>query len=56
VLKLIQKVEKSGGIQYAEGKMMEYRDKALTILDTLDESQAKESLKELVLFTTERKN
>jgi octaprenyl-diphosphate synthase len=56
VLKLIQKVEKSGGIEYAEAKMMEYRDKALSILDTLEESQAKESLKELVLFTTERKN
>lgn len=56
VLKLIQMVEKSGGIQYAESKMTEYKNKALDVLDNLENSSAKESLKELVLFTIERGN
>lgn len=56
VLKLIKMVEMSGGIQYAETKMTEYKNKALAVLDTLEDSQAKESLKELVMFTIERGN
>jgi octaprenyl-diphosphate synthase len=44
-----------GGIEYAELKMNQYRDKALAILDSYPESDVKESLKEFVQYTTSRK-
>jgi octaprenyl-diphosphate synthase len=44
-----------GGIEYAELKMNQYRDKALAILDSYPASDVKESLKEFVLYTTARK-
>lgn len=56
VAEVIDFVNKSGGIQYAETKMHEYKNKALSILEAFPDSQSKSSLKELVLFTTERKN
>lgn len=56
VVKLMQKVRESGGIEYAEKRMFEYRDKALSILEGLPQSPALNSLKNLVLFTTERAN
>lgn len=56
VIKLMQKVHESGGIEYAEKKMLEYRDRALEILSEFPDSDAVRSLKDLVLFTTERKN
>ena len=56
VNEVIEFVLKSGGIQYAEDKMNEYKNKALDILKTFDNSQSKSSLEELVKFTTERKH
>jgi octaprenyl-diphosphate synthase len=56
VIKLMQKVHESGGIDYAEKKMLEYRDRALEILSEFSDSDSVRSLKDLVLFTTERKN
>lgn len=56
VLELMRKVHDSGGIQYAEAKMIHYRDKALSMLDDLPSSTSLTSLRNLVLFTTERKN
>ena len=44
-----------GGIEYAELKMNQYRDKALAILDSYPESEVKESLREFVHYTTSRK-
>ena len=44
-----------GGMDYAELKMNQYRDKALAILDTYPESEVKESLREFVHYTTSRK-
>ena len=55
VTELIEKVNNSGGIDYAKNKMEEYIKKALTILNDMQESDAKNSLKELVLFTINRK-
>jgi octaprenyl-diphosphate synthase len=49
-------VKENGGIDYAHKKMTEYRNKALDILDSYPSCEARESLKELVLFTTDRKN
>jgi octaprenyl-diphosphate synthase len=44
-----------GGLDYAELKMNQYRDKALAILDSYPDSEVKESLKEFVHYTTSRK-
>ena len=44
-----------GGIDYAELKMNQYRDKALAILDSYPDSEIKESLREFVQYTTLRK-
>ena len=44
----------SGGLEYATKRMLEYRDQALEILSQFDDNEAKESLKNLVLYTTER--
>ncbi len=52
---VINKVNKSGGIEYARKKMMEYRQKAFDILNTLPENPSRDSLEKLVIFTTERK-
>lgn len=54
VREVIEKVNNSGGIAYARQKMMEYREKAINILYTLPECPARESLEQLVIFTTER--
>ena len=56
VKEVIDFVKKSGGIQYAQEAMNRYYSKALEILDTLNDSEYKKSLKELVQFTIERKN
>jgi octaprenyl-diphosphate synthase len=53
---VIDFVVKSGGIQYAESRMRDYRDKALKILSELPESPSRTSLAALVNYTTERKN
>jgi octaprenyl-diphosphate synthase len=44
-----------GGMEYAELKMNQYRDKSLAILDSYPDSDVKESLKEFVMYTTSRK-
>jgi octaprenyl-diphosphate synthase len=56
VAKVIEFVISSGGIQYAEKKMNEYKDSALAILESFPDSPSKRSLKELVIYTTQRKN
>lgn len=53
---LIGKITAAGGIAYAREKMLEYRQMALDILDTFPESTYRSSLRELVIFTTERTN
>jgi octaprenyl-diphosphate synthase len=54
VQELIGSVVSSGGIDYAKQKMVEYRDRALSILETFPENIYRESLRKLVLFTTDR--
>ncbi len=56
VTELINKVNKSGGIEYAAGKMREYQQKAIALLNTMPESDSRISLEQLVMFTTERKH
>jgi octaprenyl-diphosphate synthase len=51
---VISFVTTSGGLEYAEMKMNQFRDKALAILDSYPESAVKESLRKFVYFTTAR--
>jgi octaprenyl-diphosphate synthase len=44
-----------GGLDYAELKMNQFRDKALAILDSYPDSEVRESLREFVNYTTSRK-
>ncbi|MCX6300881.1 MAG: polyprenyl synthetase family protein [Bacteroidia bacterium] len=51
---VIEFVRTSGGLEYAELKMNQFRDKALAILDSYPESDVKNSLKMFVHYTTSR--
>ena len=51
---VVQKVKASGGIAYAEQKMFQYRDEALSILHEFPKSPVREGLEELVRYTTDR--
>jgi len=51
---VISFVTSSGGLEYADLKMNQFRDKALAILDSYPESDVKESLRKFVFFTTAR--
>jgi octaprenyl-diphosphate synthase len=51
---VIRFVSDSGGLDYAELKMNQYRDTALAILDSYPDSDIKESLKAFVSYTTSR--
>jgi octaprenyl-diphosphate synthase len=52
---VIDNVVSNGGIEYATEKMIEYRDKALTILYSFPKSSCRDALEELVRYTTDRK-
>jgi len=52
---VIDEVVKAGGIKYAQEKMTEYRDEALSILLKYDPSPVRNALEELVRYTTDRK-
>jgi octaprenyl-diphosphate synthase len=54
VARVIQKVEEAGGIAHATRRMNEYRDKALTVLHTFPETDARRSLEGLLQLTVER--
>lgn len=56
VAEVIDFVIKSGGIQYAESKMNEYKNTALQLLSQFPENPSRASLEGLVKYTTERKN
>ncbi len=55
VAEILDFVRQNGGIEYTYDKMIEYKDKALSVLDKFDDSEAKEAMKHLVQFTIERK-
>lgn len=55
ISEVISFVIEYGGLDYAELKMNQYRDKALAILDSYPDSEVKESLREFVQYTTSRK-
>jgi octaprenyl-diphosphate synthase len=51
---VIDFVSEYGGMQYAELRMNQFRDKALAILDIYPDSEVKNSLKEFAFYTTTR--
>ena len=52
---VLDAVTDAGGIKYANQKMNEYRDEALSILFQFPESNIRKGLEELVRYTTDRK-
>jgi octaprenyl-diphosphate synthase len=51
---IIRFVNDTGGLQYAEKQMKIYQEEAFKILNTFPPSDSRESLEQLVRFTTER--
>ena len=51
---VIDQVQKLGGIDYATQKMFAFRDEALAILHTFEDSEVRQALEELVRYTTDR--
>lgn len=51
---IIRFVKETGGLQYAETQMKKYQEEAFEILNTFPMSDSRESLEQLVRFTTER--
>lgn len=56
VREVIEEVRRSGGIEYTQGKMKEYYNEAMDILNTYPESEARASLQTLISYTIEREH
>lgn len=56
VNEVIDIVNRSGGIEYAQQKMLDYRNKATDILLEFPETPARKAMEELVAYITERKH
>jgi len=52
---LMDKVNNSGGMEYAENKMNQFKDEAISLLREFPENQARNALEELVVYSIERK-
>ena len=55
IQQVIDTVKEAGGINYASRKMEEYKNNAIAMLHTLNESPERMALEELVRYTTERR-
>lgn len=55
VKEVIAFVKKNGGLEYAEKKMMQFKEKALRILDDYPESEYRSSLELMVNYVVDRK-
>jgi len=55
VAELITKVNSSGGIEYSINKMNEYKNRALNILYSLPDNEARKAMETLVNYTIDRK-
>ncbi len=53
---LITKVTRSGGMDYAREKMMEYKEKAIQLLHEFPDNEGRRALEEIIEFTITRKN
>lgn len=52
---VLDTVVATGGIAYAQKKMMEFRDEALSVLNEFEDSEVRKALEQMVRFTTDRK-
>ena len=55
IKRVVETVRESGGIDYATLKMEEFKEKAINILHTLNQSAERDALEDLVRYTTERR-
>lgn len=55
VAEVIQFVRESGGLEYARGAMYQYRQEAFDLLDACPDGPARQSLRDLLVFVTDRK-
>ncbi len=55
VREVIDFVKQSGGLEYGQQAMLDYRQQAFRILHTFPHSEARQSLEDLVTFVTDRK-
>jgi octaprenyl-diphosphate synthase len=55
VAEVIRFVRESGGIEYTRQVMYRFRQEAFNILDTLPDNSAREAMRELLTYVTERK-
>jgi len=53
--KVLDFVDQYNGLEYAEGQMRHYKDKAIAILKSFPQNPARDSLEQLVNFTVDRK-
>jgi octaprenyl-diphosphate synthase len=56
VREVIEFVKMSGGLEYAQKRMIDYQKEAIDILESFPDNECKESLKVLVEYFTDRKN
>jgi octaprenyl-diphosphate synthase len=54
VAELIRFISKKGGLEYTQNKMYEYKRRAFDVIHTIDDSDAKNGLIDLVNYITER--
>ena len=54
VKQVIDFVIASGGLDYAQKAMLDYKEKALNILKEFEQNEANKALANLVIYTTER--
>lgn len=52
---LIRQVHEFGGVNYAQDLMLQHRQEAFELLETFPDNQHRQSLHDLVVFTTERR-
>ncbi|MBT8230493.1 MAG: polyprenyl synthetase family protein [Bacteroidia bacterium] len=55
IKKVISFVKEKGGLEYAEDAMARYKDKAMEMLDTFPDSEARQAMRELVDYVIERR-
>lgn len=55
VNKVVEEVRNSGGLDYATEKMLEFKSKALELLNEFPKSEARDALEQIIEFTIDRK-
>ncbi len=54
IASVMEKVNGSGGIEYANKKMLEYKEKAINMLNEFPENEAREALKTIIDYSVNR--